>query len=410
MRPRSLLCLAACAALLATSTAGAQGRPPAGSLPDGAERDALADDDPGFKSKGYKKYYPGMAAVTRGELRARLHARIETRIGLWAQGQQTHDNMFVNGDQIEKLGFGIPRARLGINGQLADHIPFLIATDLANRGGTSDGQYLLDAWVGYQRFHFFKLYLGARTVPFSRSAILSSADAGLSERARSADAMAPFRQVGLTLAGDYELAGLGWRLGVYNGFERHTEFYRGIVNGTGLRGNRFHGLSMVGRLHAEPLGQVGPNVADLERGKLRLHVGGGMYMNDAGTGKTQGMSADLHVKVAGFHLLAEWIRDDAEPVESPTTPATIPEKLTRQAMSVELGYTIAKHGIAVRAEMIDPNTAVDDNRDEMWLSVAFNHHFIENMARFSLQFDHREERNGEPRDNDALYAKLALRF
>lgn len=414
MRFRSVFSSVVAAVLLATSAAGAQ--VPAGptTAADRDKLDALPSDDPGFRSPGYPKYYPGMAMIRRGEMTVRMHGRIETRIGVLPMppkdGDEAPDNLFTNGDRVERTGFSVPRARFGLNGQVANHIPFLITADLARPDDTGAGEYLMDAWVGYDRFRFFKLWLGARTVPFSRSAILSSADAGLSERARSADAMAPFRQVGLTIGGDYDLLGLSWRLGVYNAFDRYGEFYRGVINSVGLRGNRFNGLSEVFRLSLEPMGPVGENVADLEGGKLRLHVGGGMYMNDSGSTQTQGTSADLHIKVAGLHALFEWIADSADPSETPTTPATIPAGKKRQAISAELGYTLGKNGVAVRTELIDQDTAIEDNRDEMWLSVALNHHFLGNMARFSLQFDHRQELNGEPRDNDSLYGKLALRF
>lgn len=391
------------ATVLATTTASAQAR-------DTTKDDALPADDPGFASPGYTKHYPGMAILKRGELMLRLRGRLETRIGLYASGQDTQGNMFVNGDMIERMGFGMPRARVGVAGQMANKIPFNITTELAQGGGDTTGKYLLDAWIGYERFNFFKLYLGARTLPFTRSAMLSSADAGLSERSRASAVMAPFRQVGLTVGGDYKLGGLSWRAGVYNGFERNSEFYLGHVNAVGLRGNRFHGLSWVGRLSVEPMGAMGPTVADLDGGKLRVHLGGGAYGNDAGSYSTMGYSADLHLKIAGLHALFEFIGDNATPNQTPTAISTIAAEVDRQAITAELGYTMGKNGIAVRTELIDQNKAKDDNRDEMWLSVAFNHHFIGNMARFSLQFDHRQELNGEPRDNDSLYGKLALRF
>lgn len=403
--------------VLATQHASAQARD--GTSSDGAGSDGapsgtaaldkLADTDPGFASPGYTKHYPGMALVRRGELLVRIRGRIEARVGLYASGQDTQGNSLANGDLIERMGFGIPRARLGLGGQLANNIPYVLMTELARDGDDPRGN-LLDAWVGYERFHFFKFYVGARTVPFTRSAILSSADAGLAERSRASNSMAPFRQVGLTLAGDYKLLGLGWRAGVYNGFERNTEFYNGHVNAVGLHGNRFGGMSWVGRLHLEPMGAVGPNVADLSGGGLRVHVGGGAYGNNGGATQTMGYAADLHLKISGFHAFFEFIGDSADPKETPTATSTIPEIVKRQAMTAELGFTMEKNGIAVRAEMIDPNTAVDNNRDEMWLSLALNHHFIGNMARFSLQYDHRRELQGEPRDNDSLHGKLALRF
>ena len=360
---------------------------------------AQATETNGFGAPGYPDYHLGQALLTRGEMQVRLHSRIELRAGLWAG----EDNQLLRGDLVERQGFGMPRARFGLRGQFANHIPFVIVTDLAaNR--------LTDAWIGYERFRYLKLYFGARTIPFSRSAILSSADAGLSERSRSADAMAPFRQIGLTVGGDYKLLGLTWRFGVYNGFDRHPNFFQGAVNGSGLRGNQFHGLSGVARLQIQPLGRLGPSVHDLKGGGLRLSLGGGAYLNNGGATDGLGYSADFHLKFGGLHLLAEFIRDEANPKQQPTTSATLPASLTRQAMTLELGYVWNKLTFAVRAELIDPNLDVDNSDDELWVSAAVGRSLVGNLLRVFLQYDHRRELNGQPFDNDSLMFKIMMRY
>jgi hypothetical protein len=300
-------------------------------------------------------------------------------------------------------GFEVPRARFGLSGQFANHVPFTIVTDLA-------ASRLTDAWVGYERFHFAKMYFGAKTVPFARSAILSSADAALSERSRAVAAMAPFRQVGVTLAGDYKLLGIGWQMGVYNGFDRLPTFHAGLENASGLHGNRLHGLSYVGRLQSAPLGDLGPAVHDIKGGDLRVLVGGGGYLNEGGTTSSQGVSADLHAKLKGAYVLLEFVRDTAEPSEKPTSLNTIPAKITRQAMIGEAGYFRGKLGLAVRAELIDPNTDKEDNDDELWLSACVGWHFVRNLLRFQLQYDHRREQAGVAIANDVLLAKMMLRL
>lgn len=360
----------------------------------------------GSKTAGYT---PGMLTLRHGELTLQPMVRIEMRAGLLTG----EDNQRVRGDLVERPGFGIPRARLGATGHLTDEVTYAIVTDLAAAQGgvlAGTGGALTDAWIGYQRYRFAKMWFGVRTMPFSYSAILSSSDSGLSERARSSDAMAPFRQVGLTLGGDYELANLSWRVGIYNGFDRQSAFYQGIESPAGTRGNRFHGYSGVARLQVQPLGKVGDSVADLDGGTLRLSLGGGAYVNDSGSAWMTGQSADLHVKVAGAHLLVEWIRDTAEPVQKPTTAATLSETVKRQAMSAEVGMTHGKLGVALRADLVDPNVEIDNNDDELWLSAAVTWHFIANMSRIQLQYDHRHVLHGLPYDNDTLLAKIALRY
>ena len=357
----------------------------------------------------YQDYKPGQAIIQRGEMKLAPRVRLETRIGLYAGA----DTQLTRGDLVERAGdasdrgwmtgFAVPRARFGMVGQFAAKVPFAIVTDLA-------GSRLTDAWIGYERFRYAKMWFGARTVPFSRSAILSSADAALSERSRAVSAMAPFRQVGVTLGGDYEDIGLSWRLGAYNGFDRLGTFYEGTENAAGLHGNRLAGLSSVGRLQWEPLGKMGDAVADMERKGLRLSVGGGAWLNDGGTNGAMGVGADLHVKAHGFHLLVEHLQDKASPFKRPKGTLTIPEDVERAATVIEIGWMGRKLSVAGRAELSDPNKAVDNSDDELGLSAAVGWHFIRNMLRFDVQFDHRREQNGQPYDNDVVLAKMLLRL
>lgn len=360
---------------------------------------SASDTSAGYKAPGYPDYHLGQALVQRGDMKVRLHSRIEMRAGLLAG----EDNQLARGDLIEKMGFGIPRARFGLVGNFTKHVDFAIVTDLV-------GARLTDAWVGYHRFRFFKMWFGARTIPFSRSAILSSADAAMSERSRGSSAMAPFRQVGLTIGGDYDLLGLSWRVGAYNGFDRGLTFFSGIENASGLNGNQFHGISSVGRLQIQPMGKLGPSVHDIERGKFRLSLGGGGYYNDGGGVEGMGLSADLHIKVAGLHFLGEFIQDSASPKDRPTTSATIPATITRQAISAELGYVWNKLTFAARVELINPNVDVENNDDEMWVSASVGRNFVDNLLRMWLQYDHRTENAGAPYDNDSLLFKIMLRL
>lgn len=363
----------------------------------------------GFRAPGYPAYKPGQAIIQRGEMKLAPTVRLETRIGLYAGA----DTQLTRGDLVERAGdaddrgwmtgFAMPRARFGLMGQFAAKVPFAVITDLA-------GSRLVDAWIGYERFRFAKMWFGARTVPFSRSAILSSADAALSERSQAVSAMAPFRQVGVTLGGDYEDIGVSWRLGAYNGFDRLGTFYQGSENSAGLHGNRLAGLSGVGRLQWSPLGEMGDAVADMERKGLRVALGGGAWLNDGGTSSGMGLGVDLHVKTHGFHLLFEHLRDKASPFDRPQGTSTIAEDVQRIATVIEAGWMGRKLSVAARAELVDPNDAVKNSDDEMWLSAAVGWHFIRNMLRFDVQLDHRREQEGEPYDNDVVLAKMLLRL
>jgi hypothetical protein len=344
-----------------------------------------------------------IAQIELDRVKLAVRTQLQLRAGMPVPpGEGDADNHLLRGDLVERPGFAVPRARFGISGELDKHIKFAMVTDM------TDGE-LVAGWIGYDKWNFARIYAGSQTVPFARSAMYSSVDAALAERARSASTMAPFRQVGLTLAGSYDL-GLSWFLGAYNGWNRGNLFWQGAVPNAGLDGNRFNGLSYVGRVEYAT-GDVGGPVADQARGPFRIGFGGGGYYNDGGTIAGWGASADLILKVRGLHVLVEYIVDDASPDKEPTEPTVIPASLRRSALIAEAGYYLPSDvSIAVRGELIDTNADVDDNEDEMWLSASVGYHLLGNQARVMLNYDHRQEMDGEALANDSLYLQFQARM
>ena len=399
-------------------------------------------------------------------------------------------NQAAGGDRAERPGFAVPRARLGLAGELGRRVDFGIETDLA---GCDDGGHcdpLNEAWLGFRAWRGSQLVLGSHKVPFARSAMLGSGNAALAERSLASAAMAPFRQVGASMTGRYEkFAGIQWHLGVFNGFSRDSTFHGGIRQNEGVHGNRFHGLAYVARISVEPMGEPGRGVADLpgsdgpgrspadrngadkngadknggcgpdgcspdckgdcgggkdhgkdhgaDHGKdqdlehskdqdlehskehgqrhgdsgkrgLRVHLGGGALYDDGGSTKSLSYSADLHVKFRGVHFLAEAIMDQIDPLEQPTTGATLPETVGRRSMVVEAGYARGRFQAAARVELIDPNVATEDRIDEMVVSGSLGYQIMRNRVRAVLQYDHRQERFGPAVDNDTLFAQFQL--
>ncbi len=382
----------------------------AASLPDavsGAVAPFAPDQDGGigetaFRAPGYRGYRGGMAVIRRGELEASLYGQLQTR-GTFFTGD---DNLALRGDLAERPGFAVPRARFGVAGQLADHVLFAIGTDITQAGGAR----VNDAWLTYTRFRYLHMSFGARKLPFSRSAMTSSSDQALAERSRASAWIAPYRQVGVTMAGRYEDIGLDWDLGLYNGFTRHGTFYEGYRENDGLSGNRLNGLSTAGRVAWAPIGAMGEATADMEHKPLRVAVGLSGILNDGGTVRSKHMGVDAILKVRGLHLLVEALSEQAEPVDEPTEAATIPASTERRALVVEAGYVVDRLSFAARVELLDPNVDVDDHDDEMIVSVALGYHFIRNLLRVQLQMDHREERYGPAIDNDTAFAQIQLRL
>lgn len=351
---------------------------------------------------------PGLRGPLAGilGLRGRLdpHVLVQTQAALLTGD----DNQQGRGDRAENPGFTLRRARFGFTGGWwpAKAQFGLYADAVANP--LSQAGMLSEAWVSIEPWRTGTLVVGAHRTPFSKTAMVSSGHLGLAERAISTVAMAPFRQVGATLSGHYDLAGLQWHLGAYNGFERGVNFHEGFREFSGINGNRFGGLSAVARVSAAPLGRVGAETLDTVGGDLRFEVGASAYYSDASTVKMQGYEGDLHLKYKGLHLIAEVLQDQADPKDKPTLPATLTGSLTRRAMIAELGYARKWYNLAARFEQIDPDTARDDDQDERVYSAALGVQAPQQKVRAQLQFDHRQELRGAAVDNDTLFLQFQL--
>ena len=309
----------------------------------------------------------------------------------------------VNGDPAESPGFRLRRARVGFGGSAWGDTDFELSLQASPAGID-----LLDAWVGWRGLTSFSVYAGARKIPFSRFALNSTRSNALIDRPLGVRAMAPFRQVGVTVEGDVGDGLLRWAAGVYNGFVRSTTFHEGYGEATALQGNRFTNLAYAARLDLAPFGPVGAGLADLDQGSFRGALGGAVYYDDGKTIKTLGWEADLLVKIAGFHFAAEFLWDSADPATQPTTANVIPTTITRTSAVAELGYVIlsAQLGVTVRGELLNDDTNVDNNGDEAIFTGGVQYYFHRNHLEAALEYTHRAELHGVKLDNDSLLLQL----
>lgn len=337
------------------------------------------------------------------------HALVQVQAGLYTQD----DAQLARLDRAENEGFAMRRARFGFSGRLGRSVDYGIETDLLR---LKDGA-LSEAWIALTPWNTGRIIVGAHKMPFSRSALLGSGRQAMIERPIAVQALAPFRQIGVTLGGRYDLLGLRWDLGIYNAFERSNNPYGGYVENSGLVGNRFggqtgehfRGLSYAGRIALEPLGKMGPSVADTSGGKVRAAVGGGGFWNDGGTTQTSGYAVDLHVKSHGGHVLVEFLQDTAKPEDDPQLPAQVPADITRRGLVAEVGYTFWRTTIAGRYEQIDLDTERPDTQSEQVISASLGYQLPGERLRLQVQFDHRvEDGDGQARDNDVAFAQLQL--
>lgn len=308
-----------------------------------------------------------------------------------------------SGDPADAPGVRLRRARLGVSGWAWGIVDWELS--LQARAGGID---LLDAWVGYRGLNGLGFVVGARKVPFSKFAMMSAGDSVLIDRPLGVQAMAPFRQVGLTLEGEIGNGIAGYSLGVYNGFARNQSFNEGYRETASLEGNRFSRLAYVAHVSLAPLGSIGKGLADFARSGPKVGIGGSFYYDDGKTVSTLGIAANLVFKARGFHLAAEYLYDSADPAQNPTTDATVPASVSRQALIAELGYLILRDelGVTARFELLDDNMDLDNNGDQIVVTGGLQYYFHRHHLKAQLEYTHRTELEGVSLDNDSLLLQV----
>lgn len=313
------------------------------------------------------------------------------------------DNLLEDGDPAEREGFRLRRARFGLEGAAFDVIDFEVSLEAA-----SEYAELLAAWIAYRKGTWLGATIGAHKMPFSRFALSGGGKQTLTERSLGVRAMAPFRQIGMTVHGEVADRIFSYSLGIFNGFERNRNFFQGHRETSGFEGNRFTNLAYAARLETEPIGRVGDGMADLDHGPFRFGIGGAFFFNDGETTEQYGWEADLLMKVAGFHLAVEYIADHAAPKTQPTTTSDVVTEIDRSAFIGELGYMILKRrlGVAVRAELIDDNADLDSAGDALVITGGLQYYWHRHHLKAQIDFTHREESHEPSRDNDTLLLQL----
>lgn len=334
---------------------------------------------------------------------------------------------FQAGDIAERPGFRLRRSRFGFGGNVAETVDFGLSVEVST---ASDARITLnEAWMTFSRWKEFQISMGTLNVPFSRSAILSSAETALIDRALSVRAMAPFRQLGLGAGGALLGGKILYGAGIFNGFERSDLFYGGFVENRAPTGNRFDNLAYAARVSVEPLGRLGPSFDDTGEqwgggsasrpsapspasGPFRLGVGGSYFFSDGGTRDVHSAEGDVMIKARGFHLLGEALWSTTIPERIPTQPTTQTETVDSLAIFAEAGYLFWQNRLSVNArfEWIDPNMRVQDSADNWLLTGGIGARILGDRLKAQLEFTHREEVHGPALENDALTLQTQFRL
>lgn len=286
------------------------------------------------------------------------------------------------GDPEDDIGFKVKRARLGLVFEDNGVEAALIAGVAAPYDGldTKNGDFTLyEAKVGYAK-KGLGVSVGEQTVPFSRDALMSSAQLSFTERGLGAEHIAPYHQLGLLGTG--EVAGLGVQMGVFN-------------SGGGLFGDDNTGKTLVGRVEYT-LGERDVYRFWDPKGKgFGLGVGGGGFLTQDVATQTVAAGGDLMVRVAGLSLMGDFAWAQVNPVNSDVATPGVYDGATRMAITGQLSYGIAEFEPAVRL------STYRDSDLGSWMQIfggVVYHAKVggrPDMMRVGLGYEHRDESEAE---------------
>ncbi len=316
------------------------------------------------------------------------------------------DSFFQSGDIAEQGGFRLRRSRFGLHSGYDDLAEIRVSVDV--RSDEDAPVRIHDAFLGFMPFEWARLHVGAQAVPFSRTQLIRSGRGALMERPLGNRAMAPGQQLGMVVSGEWFNAALGYRLGLFNGFQRTNLFYQGFIQNASPVGNRFDGLGYVARITSEPLGPMPGTGADEDQGPLRFAVGANYLYNDGGARDVHSAGGDAHLMWRGLHVLGEALWARTIPETDPSIAGAVPLEVTSFTFSGEAGYMILPRrlGIAARFEWLEPNDKQDDESDNWLVTGGATVHLVDQLLKGQLEYTHRQEVNGVQLKNDSVTFNL----
>lgn len=306
------------------------------------------------------------------------------------------------GDPEHDVGFSIPRARLGLNGQWRwVHYSVRIGTSRPYDAVSEDPAVidLVDGWFS-TRFKtkggLTSLTVGQHQVPFSREMTMSSGELVFQERAVSTNWLAPNRDLGFTAS--HEWTFLKVSAGVYNGGgDRFGDVDPGVQVATRLDLS-FGGDGLV-------TNQVDNTIA----------FGAAYIYNPTPATTTQRVNVDLLARFQGLTLQLEggmnWIAPDAA---TTFRPPDVEEQTRRIGGMAQLTYfrplAIGAIEPAIRFSYFDDAIHLKDNGDVGILHAGLTWREPVPFVDIGAGYIHRVEFQGRSLANDSVRVWLGFRY
>ena len=239
-------------------------------------------------------------------------------------------------------GFSIGAARLSARGRLDGGFNYLLQTEFVS------SPVLLDARLGYAFSETFSISAGVYKAPFSAEQLIPAANIDMINRSIVVSALAPGRQIGVSLDGYNPERTVMYSIGAFNG------------NGRSLGGNDNNSLLYAGRLAVYP---------SLSEGSLELGLNLA-YSEDPGPagGRTRFLfGGDARFQQERLLLAGEVIYGD---IDAAVVAGGERNPVGYQATA---GYMLEPgvHQVLLRLDGFDPDLAAGD--DVNFLIFGYNY-------------------------------------
>jgi hypothetical protein len=325
---------------------------------------------------------------------------VQTWVTLMDQDQSEVADPGGYGDPEDDPGFKLRRVRLGFEGDndtmrygftVGVSAPYDVVSE-AQGAGMEVG--LVDSYGGYSPTKGLWIVGGRQKVPVSRESLMSSSQLGLSDRSVSTQWLTPDRDLGAVV--DYRWKFLRARVGAFNG-------------GGDLSGDNNDGKLISGRMEAK----IGPGAVYRTYGevkKLTIGMGVGGWTNDDTAVSTNGLGADVIVRLGGLAVMAEARVKNAEPKEELVEVPDVFSETTRQGVMAQVGYTVDQFEPIVRYSVFDDDTSTEDTGDVSEIVSGVTWHADGDGFRAGLAYAMRSEQGPMKVENDTVRVWLQFKL
>ncbi len=368
---------------------------------EGAEA-APAERGAGPAAQALRADGAGSFSIRRGDYSMTLTGLVQ----IWGTPYLGSDALVENDDPSTETGFRARRVRFGAYGGLPEHFNYRLYFELFDdvAASTVDGRpvgaRLRDALIGWDRFEFANVVIGAGKVPFSRGNLTPTSEIALPEDAFTIKRLGIDRRVGLSVSG---AAGpLSYGAGIFNA-DPSLSF-----------GNRADGLLGAGRVEfsTAAIGYSQSTLGAAGGKPMGFSVGGGATLQKNGAQEAWSAGGDLAFRHERVVATGELLYSKTKPLAVPVVPGGVPVEVPSLGGYFTLAVAVIPKLVEVagRIEYFDANTKIDDENDLLLISGGATTAFVDGRVKVGLQYQSRGERHGRSLANDAVLGQVLAQF